>query len=146
MATAKDLQDAGKALNVASDQFNESLSLVEALLKRLSLGVPAWVDMPEKEGSESGYQFGYSKYGGKWGLYVSERNTITGKLVHCWPMPEVSRPIRVQVAVLIPDLLDAMMLRANDMRVLMEKRSQETKAFVVAMSAALEEPNGNQRT
>src|SRR4051794_10593863 len=69
------LTEAAATLNAASDELGTSIASLDAILKKLNLGLPAWVTITGDEDHNSGYywkrEVGYAKIAGKWGIAIS---------------------------------------------------------------------------
>lgn len=61
----KDLEEAARTLNEESEELNRIVAQVDALLKRLNLGVEAWVIVPQKS-----LYLGYARVERTWGLAI----------------------------------------------------------------------------
>lgn len=125
----------------ATNELQLQMDRIEEILKLIGLGVPAWVplDFSEYNRNEVEYKFGYSKFAGKWQLLISCRELDTGKLVQLWPLSESPRLARIQAAIQIPALFDALLLRANTTVELLVKRTEQVKNIVEIITAKLQE-------
>src|SRR6266852_2109512 len=70
----KQLSLAAVSLNNASDELGRAISALDAALKKLNLGVSAWVTLSSNDGVQTGQdwwwkrEFGYTKVRDKWGI------------------------------------------------------------------------------
>lgn len=71
-ASFQKLKAAAAQLNTASDQLGKVVSDLDAALKTLNLGVPAWIPVIGEDDPHSGeywsLELGYDRFGGKWGI------------------------------------------------------------------------------
>jgi hypothetical protein len=138
------LPAAAASLNFASDELAKSVNDLDAILKRFSLGVPAWVTFASY-GAEPSYHMdsiGYAKVGGRWGLAI---RTVDGDErapeddVEQWLFSDAPRHLRVRAADKIPDLLEELIARAAETAKSITEKASDVRAVTTAMSAALED-------
>src|SRR5713226_8723785 len=72
------LSDSAARLNKASDELSKAIAPVEAVLKKLNLGISKWYAFddfgPDETGDYFSREIGYAKVGGKWCLALGERS------------------------------------------------------------------------
>jgi hypothetical protein len=119
--TYKQLSHAAIDLNTASDELGKPIRIWEGALKRLNLGVSAWVEL--SSGGEGprwwDRSVGYTKLKeGSWGIGLRTRE---GRDDHpddssedLWPFNDAPRWMRVEAVGKLPDLLDALLKQAED--------------------------------
>src|SRR2546425_8222887 len=77
-ASYKRLAESAATLSSASDELTKSVAALDAVLKRLNLGVDAWVEIHGSD--DDGYgnywsrDIGYAKVGRKWGIALRTTN------------------------------------------------------------------------
>lgn len=115
----KQLASAAQALNTASDDLGKVTRQMDASLKRLALGLTAWVPVSGTS-DETQYwtnELGYAKLDGKWGLALRE---VTGyRLDHdeteqVWAYNDAPRALRAEAVDKIPDLLEKMLQQTEE--------------------------------
>lgn len=101
------LRVAAENLNNVTDAFNAAITGLEGKLKQLNLGVEAQVKIPVTEHSQ---YVGYGRLpaGHGWGLYLVEDE-------RCWPYNDAPRRLRVDAAVYLPQLLEALSKEVDDL-------------------------------
>ena len=116
----KKLAAAAQALNSASDDLGKVIRHLDASLKKLALGITAWVQI---NGTSDDTQYwtseiGYAKVDGKWGLVLRE---VTGYLLdntdeseEVWIFSEAPRTLRTESVTKIPDLLEKLLELTED--------------------------------
>src|SRR5713226_9643527 len=69
-ASYKQLSLAAKSLNAASDELGKAISVLDAALQKLNLGVSGWVTLAGNEDGNNWWSrgVGYTKVGDKWGI------------------------------------------------------------------------------
>jgi hypothetical protein len=101
-------------LNAVSDELGKSISDIDGALKKLNLGIAAWV--PIQSGEED-YSFwsrdvGYAKVGGKWGISLrkvdGDYTDPDRAAVEEWPFNEAPRALRLEAIDKIPALLETL--------------------------------------
>jgi hypothetical protein len=118
----KELADSSARLNSGSDELAKAIGPIDAALKKLNLGVPAWYDYrgsqdPDPDGNYSYCSVGYAKVGGKWGLALSagsgsaydERDNS-----ETWLFNDAPRSMRIEALDYIPDLLEQLVKASNE--------------------------------
>src|ERR1700722_14127044 len=113
---------AASTLNCATDQLGKSVSRLDAILKKFSLGIPTWVTFNESTASAPSYDhedLGYTKIGGRWGIAI---RIVSGDLraeedekVEQYSFNDAPRLLRVQAVTKIPELLMALLESAAQM-------------------------------
>jgi hypothetical protein len=134
------------ALNAATDALGNSVSKLDALLKKFSLGVPTWVSFSSHRGDEGYYKedIGYSKLNGRWGIAI---RTVSGDFanpdddIEQWPFNDAPRLLRVNAVEKIPELLDALIEKSEEMTKAIAVKAGEVDALTKAMSALVEQPS-----
>ncbi len=135
---------ASASLNTATDQLSQSIGQVDAILKKFSLGVPTWVSFYEAVNHEAEYFYsediGYAKIGGKWGVAIrtTEWERDPGdKTVEEWLFNDSPRLLRVRAVEKIPELLEALLERADEMTEKIKKKTAQVDAFAAAINSAI---------
>jgi prefoldin subunit 5 len=116
----KQLSTAAQTLHSASDDLRKVIRQLDASLKKLGLGFPAWVQI---SGSQDEVQYwnrdlGYARIGGKWGLALRD---VTGNLTdteddaeEVWAFNDAPRAMRIEAVGKIPDLLEKLLQQTEE--------------------------------
>jgi hypothetical protein len=142
----KQLTLASRGLNTASDELKEAISVLDAALERLNLGVAAWVEL---SAGEDGYgswwcrEIGYTRIRDTWCIALRTRGgdyrDPENDNVEEWPFAEAPRWMRIEAVSKIPDLLDSLLKQTVDATAKLKKRTGQVLDLGEAMSAALDE-------
>lgn len=138
---------AASSLSTATDQLGKSISQLELVLKKFSLGIPTWVSF---NGNPAGFpsyaheDLGYAKIGGKWGIAV---RTVSGDIraeeeerVEQWLFAFAPRFLQLQAVEKIPDLLEALLDSAAQMSKKMTDKAEEVNTLAAGMGAVIDQP------
>jgi hypothetical protein len=141
-AAYKQLSLAAKSLNVASDELAKAISVLDAALQKLNLGVSAWEDLSGNEDTGTGSwwtrQIGYAKVHDKWGVAL---RTVRGN--YSYPdddLEELSlfndapRWMRIEAVGKIPDLLEALLIEAEKTTQKIKNKTRLAYELAAAMS------------
>lgn len=144
--TYKQLSLAASTLNTASDDLVEAVSVFDAALKKLNLGISAWVLLSgndEEDGQWWSRNIGYTKVGDKWGIALK---TASGHYswperdsVEKWLFKDAPRWMRIEAVGKIPDLLEALLKEAEDTTKKIKAKTEEVFELAVAMSKVVED-------
>jgi hypothetical protein len=155
-ASYKELAQAAINLNVASDELGNAIAVLDASLKKLNLGVAAWVTLSSGDGSSRGQDwwwsrdFGYAKVRDKWGIALrtssGDGNYIDEDSEELWLFNDAPRWMRIEAVGKIPDLLDALLKQAQDTAKGIEKKTAQALELASAISTIAEETQPEART
>ncbi len=133
-------------LNAASDDLVQAVSVFDAALQRLNLGISAWVVLSgnnEEDGEWWNRNIGYAKIGDSWGVTLK---TASGNYNYPdrdseekWLFKDAPRWMRIEGVGKIPDLLEALLKQAEDTTKKLKNKTEETLALAAAMSKVLDE-------
>ena len=120
-STFKQLSQVAVDLNTASDELSKPIYIWEAALKRLNLGVPAWVDLSSGD-DRAGYWWdrgvGYTKLKDRWAIALRTREghhaADDGPSEELWPFNDAPRWMRIEAVSKLPDILEALLKQAED--------------------------------
>ena len=139
------VQAAGE-LNSASDQLAKPIATWEAILKKLNLGISAWVEL---SGSDEGDYWwdrgiGYAKVKDTWGIAIRTRSgTGSGdpneEEEQTWPFNEAPRWMRIEAVGKLPDLLEALLKQAEDTTKKIKVSSTKASEYAEALSKIAED-------
>lgn len=132
------LADSAAQLNKASDELSRAVAPIEAVLKKLNLGITKWYAFEDSGTDESGDYFsreiGYAKVGGKWCLALAERsgneNAPDQEDFTPWAFNDAPRQLRIRAVKEIPKLLEALIEEAEKVTRALE--TETTRAIGVA--------------
>jgi hypothetical protein len=125
-------------LNKASDDLSKAIAPIEAVLKKLNLGISKWYMYaghgPDHEGYCWSSEIGYAKVAGKWCIALAERSgyvdTPETELETEWAFNDAPRQLRIRAVKEIPNLIDALVEEAD--KVTTELENETTLAVGVA--------------
>jgi hypothetical protein len=133
---------AATTLNAASDELGESISALDAALKKLALGIPAWLKIAgdeDQHGNYWGRHIGYAKVGTKWGIALSKtsgnENYPEQSSDEEWLFNDAPRSLRIEAIDRIPDLLDTLITKAEETTKKIQDKAAEAKQLAAAINA-----------
>jgi hypothetical protein len=145
----KQLAQAALSLNSASDELGKAISVLDAALKKLNLGVSAWVTLSQNDGGKQGQdwwwarQFGYTKVRDKWGVALrsvsGDHAYPDGDSEEAWLYNDAPRWMRTEAVAMIPDLLEALLKQAQDTTKGIEKKTAQALELAGAIDALAQE-------
>jgi hypothetical protein len=146
----KTLSEIASTLNTASDELTGSICVLDEALKKLNVGLTAWVTFRDRTVDEWRYdvdQIGYCKIDSKWGIALrriwGDQDGGEFNETGPWPFNDGPRDMRIAAADKIPELIEALGKTAFDTT----KKVQETAREVSALASAIEKiANGPGRT
>jgi len=141
-AAYQQLSAAAITLNSASDELGKSVAALDAALKRLNLGITAWVTVDDYDCPDPFYradQVGYDKIGGKWGIGL---RTISGNYTDPehessqeWLFNDASRSLRVAAVEKIPELIEELTKAADATTKKINEKLKQAKELAAAINA-----------
>jgi hypothetical protein len=131
-------------LNTASDELNKPIHTCEAALKKLGLGIPAWVEL---SGADAGSYWwdrsvGYTKLKDRWGIALRTREGRNGDdraEEELWPFNDAPRWMRIEAVAKLPDLLEALLKQAEDTTQKIRKKIVIANELAEAISKVAED-------
>jgi hypothetical protein len=145
-AATKKLLIAAKDLNTASDELGKAITVLDAVLRKLNLGVSAWVTLSGDESPEGDFwsrDIGYAKIRGSWGIALRD---VSGHFafpeeekVEEWPFNEGPRWMRADAIGKIPDLLEKMLKQAEETTKKIKAKTAQAFEIGEAISKVIEE-------
>lgn len=142
------LSSTASDLNFSSDELGRLISQLDVALRKLNLGIPAWVVIRGGDDPEEGWywseQLGYDKIGGTWGIAV---RTTTGSFhnpqqdaVESWLFNEGPRAIRLLAIEHIPALLEKLSSEADQAAKKIRIKLAEVQEVATVVKKAADEP------
>ena len=115
------LASAAEELNTISNELGTSIAKVESVLRRLNVGVPAWVISKSWHSPDGNFydfeEIGYDKLRKDWSLAIRTRSgdysDPEGGTVESWPFNEAPRRLRIAAAEKFPELFDELTKQAQ---------------------------------
>ncbi len=140
-----ELSKAAEVLNSVSDAFSKAVSDIDEALKKLNLGIVAWVIVHEDSASSDDpiyhiEEIGYSKIGSKWGIALRTR---TGNVmysdddresVETWLFNEATRTLRLKAIGKLPELVNKLSQEAAKMTKQLQSKLADTQAVAEALN------------
>ena len=146
----KALSSVSTSLNTASDEFTKAISILDEALKKLNIGLTAWVTFRTWDTEPNKYdkeKIGYCKVNGKWGIALcriwgdelSDREEIDGP----WLFNEGPREMRLAGVDKIPELIEALSKEASNTTKKIQEKTQEVRELANAIEGAGKPANAN---
>lgn len=118
----KQLTLAAVNLNTASDELGKAVSVLDAALKKLNLGVSAWVQLcgndNDRDNNWWSRDIGYTKIRDEWGIALKNAHGNhrfpEEDFDEEWLFSDAPRWMRIEAVGKIPDLLEALLKRTED--------------------------------
>jgi prefoldin subunit 5 len=117
------LTESAARLNTASDELSKAITPIEAVLKKLNLGVSKWYTFAgsgnhlDVDGYYWSSEIGYAKVNGKWCIALAERSGYVQNPEQEseteWAFNDAPRHLRIRAVQEIPKLLDALVDEAD---------------------------------
>jgi hypothetical protein len=141
------------SLNNATDQLVKSVSQLDAVLKKFSIGIPTWVHFtPPIAGHVPRCyheDIGYAKIGGRWSVAIrtvqEDEPDYGPDQIEAWPFSEAPRHLRVLAIKKIPELLEALLRNAAEMAKTMAEGAEEVDALTAGMNSIVDMQNSSTR-
>ncbi len=135
-------------LNAASDNLGKLIAQADDALKRLNLGVPAWIVFNEWSArDDSGWwvrhSLGYARVDGRWGIAVAidRRNEFTDDFENEeWLFNDAPRWLRLQAIGKLTDLIDKMADEANETARAIISQTTRVEQIVGIINTSIPEP------
>jgi hypothetical protein len=140
------LPTAAATLNSASDDLAKSINDLDAVLKKFSLGVPAWVVFGDY--AEDPYydleEVGYAKIGGKWGIAIRTRkgdlDPRSREDKEQWSFNDAPRYLRVRGVEKLPDLVQRLVAKSAEMAQSISAGANDVRELTSFVGSQLLEP------
>lgn len=140
-------------LNGVSDELAESITALDAALKVLNLGVPAWVKVAgDADGDTEQFwleELGYARVNGQWGIALRSREGWLGdpdnEHVEKWLFNDAPRALRVEAVDHMPALLDEMAKQADSIAEKIKGKLGQTQQLLALVTANAQRPDKPRR-
>ena len=147
-ASFRKLSAVASDLNFSSDELGKSVSDLDSALKKLNLGIPAWVQIRGSSSAEEGWfwteDLGYDKIGNTWGISIQ---TVSGGFgdpehenIERWLFNDSPRSLRLSAIEHIPQLLEKLSSEAEETAKRIRLRLAEVQEVATVVKRAAEEP------
>jgi hypothetical protein len=139
----KQLSEVATDLNRASDELSKPIGVCEVSLKKLNLGVPAWVTTSkgtDERGEWWDRGIGYTRLKGLWSISLRTRlgDQVTTE-EEVWAFNEAPRWLRIEAVAKLPELLDALLRQAQETTTKIRARIAQTNELAEAIRSAAED-------
>ena len=138
-----DLSVAAKNLNKVSDELGETISTLNAALRKLNLGVSAWVPITGGQDEYGNYwsrDIGYASIDKEWGIALrfirGNYNDPEETQEESWLFDDGPRWLRAEAIAHVPALLEKLTKQADDTAKRIQKKIEEAKRLAGAIKAA----------
>ncbi len=143
--TYKQLSNAAIDLNAASDELGKPIQIWETALKKLNLGIAAWVEISEGGEEELWWDrgVGYTKLRDRWGIALRTRNGSYScpdrDSEELWAFNDAPRWMRIESVGKLPELLDALLKQAQDTAQKIRAKINQANELAEAISRVADE-------
>lgn len=132
---------AASHLNLVSDELGKSISILDAALKKLNLGISSWSRLDRWEDAGGNYStryLGYAKVNNRWGIAlrtVAGNNTQPEEAtVEEWLFNEAPRALRIEAVEKLPDLFENLIKEADSAIRKVKAQSLSARQLATALS------------
>jgi hypothetical protein len=129
-------------LNSAADEFNKTISGLDAALKGLRLGVSAWHRVAGNEDEYGTYwsrDIGYTNVDNKWGIGIRRTFGDSNRDEHneeVWLFADAPRWMGIESIGRLPDLFDDLIKRTEETTAKIKAKTSEAKELAAAIQEA----------
>jgi hypothetical protein len=145
------LSEIAPELNTASDELTIAVSYLDEALKKLNIGLAAWVAFQTRgyEDAPQAYdedQIGYSKVNGVWGIALRHIWGDPGRDEYGhdgpWLFNDASREMRLQSIDKIPDVIEKLAKDALSTKKKIEAKTTEVRTLADAIGPIVSKAKG----
>jgi hypothetical protein len=147
----KHLSHAAVDLNAVSDELSKAIKVWEAALKKLNLGVPAWVDTSSGGDQPDWWDrgIGYTRLKEGWGIALRTRsgnyNWPERDSDELWAFNDAPRWLRIEGVGKLPDLLEALLKQAEETTKKLRTKVTQANELAEAITAVAAEISALER-
>ena len=130
-----------------SDELGKFVTALDVALKRLNLGIAAWLRLDSREDGSGNYikrDLGYAKVGSRWGIAL---RTMTGNhnapeesSVEEWLFNDAPRAMRIEAVEKLPDLFESLVKEADAATKQIRSKTEHAQALASALGEAAPQP------
>lgn len=135
------LVESAARLNNASDELSKAIAPIEAVLKRLNLGISKWCVFGGGEDQTGHYdrsEIGYAKVSGKWCLAIAERSGYVqapdDESFSSWAFNDAPRQLRIRAVKAIPKLIEALVEETEKVTEALETETTRAKEVAATLT------------
>ena len=138
------LSEAAESLNDLSDQLTKEIAKIESTLNGFGLGVEASVVVAVSSSDDGRYsttwRLRYGKQGRRWGFLIErvseDASDQSQDEFESWLFGESPREHRIEAVTKIPELLDALLKKANYLKATIEGKVSYASGLAARISQA----------
>lgn len=138
------LSTSAVALNKASAELASAVAHLNEKMRRLNLGLDAWVLVRDRKAPEpfyDVYELGWVKLEGRWALAIRRRSGDENeqdeeKIEGPWLFNDAKRSLRIESVSKIPDLLEALVKKSAKLTADLTASTNQVVTFGSAINAA----------
>ncbi len=142
-APFKKLIESAAKLNKVSDQLTSQIEEIDGALKRLNLGVSAWVtveeEMDEDDSSWSREELGYTRIGNRWGVALKTSSGFFGDPSQTdgnfYSFSDAPRELRIRAVRQIPRLIECLSVEAENMIATLAPKVEEVAELIHTLNS-----------
>lgn len=134
------LSSLAPTLNAASDELTQVVTILDEALKKLNVGLTAWVSFRSRSVEEEQYdddQIGYGKVDGRWGIalrrvwgdYITEHFGSDGP----WLFNDAPRELRLLGVDKLPEVIEALGKEASDTTKKVREKTKQARELATAI-------------
>lgn len=135
------LAEKASHLNQVSDELTKIIDTLDAELKKLGLGISAWVTIDDDRSDDGQYwsseELGYTKLSNRWGIALRTRsgdyNYPPDDECHEWHFSDSPRTLRIKAVDHLPTLLDELSKEAAKMASAIRTKAEIADQVVAAV-------------
>ena len=140
-------------LNAASDELTKPIEELDTDLKKLNLGIAAWVRISNSQSECGDYwyteEIGYTKLNNKWGIALrtssGDYTYPPGDTSNEWLFADAPRGLRIKGVEFIPALLDELAEEAQKTTAQIKARTQVAQQLASSVRQSLPKPAPKQK-
>lgn len=136
------LSNTAVKLNTISDQLCSQVEKIDTALKRLNLGVSAWLEIRNDRDEDGNWwveELGYARVGNKWGVALKTSSGFFGDPsepdIDLWAFADAPRHLRIKAVGRIGELIDCLRTEADKMIEQLEPKVQDLTNITAALDS-----------
>jgi len=140
------LSTAATSLNTASDELTKAVGVLDEALKKLNVGLTAWVSFISWSCEAAEYdneQVGYAKVNGKWGIAIHRiwGDSALGEEREegPWLFNDAPREMRIRAVDKIPEMVEALSAEASKTTKRVLEKTKEVRELADAIGSIVSE-------
>jgi hypothetical protein len=148
LSSFAELATASESLNRVSDALGKAVSDIDDGLRKLNLGIMAWVVIGTRPSNPPEYttyrinELGYSKVGGKWGLALCTRSGDDehpewDESMEMWLFNDAPRTLRLSAINKLPELLKKLSEEATEVTKQLQAKLTDAQSIAAAVNPSV---------